>query len=200
MLGILMVRPANDQSTDIRIWRLAYRICYGSCLMIEMSVAGIALDARNGHPIVVLNDSTKRRALPIWIGMAEASSISRALDNFKSERPMTHDLLLSAITTLGYKVKQIEINELAANTYFATIILLIDDPEHKLDTTKSIDARPSDAIALALRAKAPIFVSAQVVADGTIPADFEKDEEEAQEFRKFVDNIKASDFKPKSDQ
>jgi hypothetical protein len=93
----------------------------------------------------------------------------------------------------------VEINELAANTYFATIILLIDDPEHKLDTTKSIDARPSDAIALALRAKAPIFVSAQVVADGTIPADFEKDEAEAQEFKKFIDNLKASDFKPKSD-
>jgi uncharacterized protein len=166
-------------------------------MMIEMLVAGIALDARTGHPIVVLNDPTKRRALPIWIGVAEASAISRALDNFKPERPMTHDLLLNLITSLGYKVKQVEINELAANTYFATILLLIDDPEHKLDTTKSIDARPSDAIALALRAKAPIFVSAQVVADGTIPADFEKDEEEAQEFKKFIDNLKASDFKTK---
>jgi bifunctional DNase/RNase len=163
--------------------------------MIEMFVAGIALDARNGHPIVVLNDSTKRRALPIWIGMAEASAINRALDNLKPERPMTHDLLLNTIHTLGYKVQKVEINELASNTYFATIILLIDDPEHKLDTTRSIDARPSDAIALALRAKCPIFVSAQVVADGTIPADFEKDEEEAQEFKKFIDNLKASDFK-----
>jgi bifunctional DNase/RNase len=167
--------------------------------MIEMFVAGIALDARNGHPIVVLNDSTKRRALPIWIGMAEANAISRALDNFKPERPMTHDLLLNLVTSLGYTVKQIEINELASNTYFATILLLIDDPEHKLDTTKSIDARPSDAIALALRAKAPIFVSAQVIADGTIPADFEKDEEEAQEFKKFIDGLKASDFKAKGD-
>jgi uncharacterized protein len=165
--------------------------------MIEMYVAGIALDARTGHPIVVLNDSTKRRALPIWIGVAEASAISRALDNLKPERPMTHDLLLNLIGSLGYKVKQVEINELAANTYFATILLLIDDPEHRLDTTKSIDARPSDAIALALRAKSPIFVSAQVVADGTIPADFEKDEEEAQEFKKFIDNLKASDFKQK---
>jgi len=165
--------------------------------MIEMYVAGIALDARTGHPIVVLNDSTKRRALPIWIGVAEASAISRALDNLKPERPMTHDLLLNLIGSLGYKVKQVEINELAANTYFATILLLIDDPDHRLDTTKSIDARPSDAIALALRAKSPIFVSAQVVADGTIPADFEKDEEEAQEFKKFIDNLKASDFKQK---
>jgi len=163
--------------------------------MIEMFVAAIALDARNGHPIVLLNDSTKRRALPIWIGLAEATAINRALENQKPERPMTHDLLLNSIQMLGYKVKQVEINELSANTYFATIILLIDDPEHKLDTTRNIDARPSDAIALALRAKCPIFVSAQVVADGTIPADYEKDEEEAQEFKKFIDNLKASDFK-----
>lgn len=166
--------------------------------MIEMFVAGIALDARNAHPIVVLNDGTKRRALPIWIGMAEANAINRALDNQKPERPMTHDLLLNVIGTLGYKVKQVEINELASNTYFATILLLIDDPTHKLETTKSIDARPSDAIALALRAKAPIFVSAQVVADGTIPADFEKDEEEAKEFKKFIEGLKASDFQKKS--
>jgi bifunctional DNase/RNase len=163
--------------------------------MIEMYVAAIALDARNGHPIVLLNDSTKRRALPIWIGMPEANAINRALENQKPERPMTHDLLLNTIHMLGYKVKQVEINELQSNTYYATIILLVDDPEHKLDTTKHLDARPSDAIALALRAKCPIFVSAQVVADGTIPADYEKDEEEAQEFKKFIDNLKASDFK-----
>ncbi len=161
--------------------------------MIEMHVAGIALDARNGHPIVVLNDSTKRRALPIWIGVAEAQAISKALDNHKPERPMTHDLLLNVITTLGYKIDRIEINELSSNTYYATIRLVLGDS--RLDNAKAIDSRPSDAIALALRAKAPIFVSAQVVADGTIPADLEKDEEEAKEFKKFIDNLKASDFK-----
>lgn len=162
--------------------------------MIEMYVAGIALDARNGHPIVVLNDSTKRRALPIWIGMAEANAITRALDNIRPERPMTHDLLLNTIMSLGYKVEKIEINELSANTYFATILLKAGNQEHKLDAAKSIDARPSDAIALALRAKVPIFVSAQVVADGTIPADLEKDEQEAEEFKQFIDGLKASDF------
>lgn len=168
-------------------------------LMIEMFVAGIALDARSGQPIVVLNDQTKRRALPIWIGMAEASAISRALDNYKPERPMTHDLLLNVITSLGYKVKQVEINELSSNTYFATIQLQLNEPgtpgTESIETIKPIDSRPSDAIALALRAKAPIFVSAQVVADGTIPADFEKDEAEAQEFKKFIEGLKASDFK-----
>src|SRR5215470_4277293 len=165
--------------------------------MIEMHVAGIAMDARNGHPIVVLNDPTKRRALPIWIGMAETNAITRALDNQKPERPMTHDLLLNVITALGYKVQRVEINELASNTYFATIMLQLNDPTHKIETVKAIDARPSDAIALALRSRSPIFVSAQVVADGTIPADFEKDEEEAEEFKKFIDGLKASDFKIK---
>ncbi len=164
-------------------------------MMIEMWVAGIALDARNGHPIVVLNDETKRRALPIWIGMAEANAIGRALDNYKPERPMTHDLLLSVIQALGYKVKQIEINELSANTYFATIMLSMTDPNGKMEEViKPMDSRPSDAIALALRANAPIFVSPQVVADGTIPADLEKDTAEAEEFKTFIDNLKASDF------
>lgn len=163
--------------------------------MIEMHVAGIALDARNGHPIVVLNDSTKRRALPIWIGMAEANAITRALENMKPERPMTHDLLLNLITELGYKVKQIEINELSSNTYFATIRLIPKVAKVKEEKVLPIDARPSDAIALALRSKSPIFVSAQVVADGTIPADVEKDEEEAEEFKQFIDGLKASDFR-----
>ena len=165
--------------------------------MIEMTVAGIAMDARNGHPIVVLNDPLKRRALPIWIGMFEANAITRALDNYKPERPLTHDLLLSTIQQTGYKVKHIEINELASNTYFATIVLTHlgnGSGGGNGDAVKTIDARPSDAIALALRAKAPIFVAPQVVAEGTIAADFEKDEEEAEEFKKFIDNLKASDF------
>ena len=106
---------------------------------------------------------------------------------------MTHDLLLSTVTKLGYKVKQVEINELAANTYFATILLLIDDPEHKLDTTKSIDARLMQSLWRSGQ-KVRYLCQAQVVADGTIPADFEKDEEEAQEFKKFIDGLEGLRF------
>ena len=163
--------------------------------MIEMYVAQLVADAYNGMPIVLLSDSTKRRVLPIWIGDPEAIAISRILKNIKSERPMTHDLLLNAINLLGYKVKQIEINELSSSTYFATIRLVVNDPTGNLEETKSLDSRPSDAIALALRANAPIFVSAQVVAEGTIPADTQKDKEESQEFKRFIDGLKASDFK-----
>lgn len=161
--------------------------------MIEMQVAAIAMDARTGAPIVLLNDRQKRRALPIWIGANEANAINKVLENIKPERPMTHDLLLNVITSLGYVVKQVEINELSRSTYYATIRLSVKDS--RVDTVKDIDARPSDAIALALRSRSPIFVSAQVVAEATIPADLEKDEEEAEAFKQFVDGLKASDFK-----
>ncbi|MBX9720122.1 MAG: bifunctional nuclease family protein, partial [Candidatus Obscuribacterales bacterium] len=88
------------------------------------------------------------------------------------------------------------INELASNTYFATIVLESTNGATNGDVPKTIDARPSDAIALALRAKVPIFVAAQVVSEGTISADLGKDAEEAEEFKKFIDNLKASDFAP----
>ena len=107
---------------------------------------------------------------------------------------MTHDLMLNMIVQMGYRVQKVEINELSKDTYFATIFLQLAD-RAGLDLTKSIDSRPSDAIALALRAKAPIYVSAQVVADGTHAIDSEKDEREAQEFKDFLSNVNASDFK-----
>lgn len=110
---------------------------------------------------------------------------------------MTHDLLLNTIVSLGYKVDRIEINELSSDTYFATIF--IKSVDGKRGETKAIDSRPSDAIALALRARAPIMVSAQVVADGTVAADHERDKEEAKEFKRFVEGLKASDFKGSSD-
>lgn len=159
-----------------------------------MHVAGIAIDGRNGHHIVILNDPLKRRALPIWIGLFEATAITKALDNYKPERPMTHDLLLNLIQQTGYKVKHVEINELASGTYFATIVLQVNDPASKEESVKLIDSRPSDAIALAIRAKAAIFVAPQVLADGAIAADLARDEEEAEEFKKFIEGLKASDF------
>jgi uncharacterized protein len=158
-------------------------------MMIEMFVMGIALDTRTGTPIVVLNDDENRRALPIWIGTAEASAIIRQLENIKSARPMTHDLMHNMLTELGYKVVKIEINDLNSDTYYASIHLV--GAEEK---TLVIDSRPSDAIALALRAEASIFVTANVIADGTISTDQERDEEEAEAFRDFVKDVKPSDF------
>lgn len=157
--------------------------------MIEMKVMGIALDTRTGSPIVVLHDKENRRALPIWIGSAEASSIIRKIENLSVTRPMTHDLIISIIEKTGYKLSKVEINDVERETYYATIFL--EDSEGK---EIEIDSRPSDAIAVAIRIDAPIFVTANVLSNGSVSTDSAKDAEEAEEFKNFVQSIKPSDF------
>lgn len=156
--------------------------------MIEMKVMGIALDTRSGSPIVVLHDLDNRRALPIWIGSAEASAIIRKIEKLSVTRPMTHDLIIDIIKKTGYEITKIEINNVEEETYYATIFLNKDEEE------LIIDSRPSDAIAVAMRADAPIFVTANVLANGAVSTDSAKDEEEAEEFKDFIQNIKPSDF------
>ncbi|MCR5261821.1 MAG: bifunctional nuclease family protein [Candidatus Gastranaerophilales bacterium] len=157
--------------------------------MIQMRVMGIAIDTRTGNPIVVLNDMDNRKALPIWIGSAEASSIIRKIENIKVMRPMTHDLTINFIKAAGYDIEKIEINDVDNETYFSTVYL-----SNREGKVLEVDARPSDAIALALRAEAPIYVTENVLMDGSVTCDAQKDEEEAQEFRNFVQSIKPSDF------
>ena len=156
--------------------------------MIEMKVMGIALDTRTGSPIVVLHDIDNRKALPIWIGSAEASAIIRKIENISVARPMTHDLIIQIVEKLGGNIDRIEINDVEKETYYANIYLTKDDEEIV------IDARPSDAIAIAIRVDAPIYVTANVLANGSVSCDATKDEEEAQEFRNFIQSIKPSDF------
>ena len=157
--------------------------------MIEMKVMGIALDTRTGSPIIVLNDLENRRALPIWIGSAEASSIIRKIENIPSSRPLTHDLFINFAHSINAEIAKIEINDVDEQTYFSSIFLIDEnDKEHE------IDARPSDAIAIAIRANVPIYVSSSVMADGAISVDSTKDEEEATEFKNFIKDIKPSDF------
>ncbi|MGM9993789.1 MAG: bifunctional nuclease family protein [Candidatus Avigastranaerophilus sp.] len=157
--------------------------------MIEMKVMGIAIDTATGSPIIVLNDKDNRKALPIWIGSAEASAIIRKIENIKVTRPMTHDLIIDIVEKAGYTIDRVEINDVENETYFSTIYLL--SPEGK---ELEIDSRPSDAIAVAIRVDAPIFVSAKVLADGSVSCDSAKDEEESEEFRNFIQSIKPSDF------
>ncbi len=156
--------------------------------MIEMKVMGIALDTRTGSPIVVLHDLDNRKALPIWIGSAEASAIIRKIENISVSRPMTHDLIVQIVEKMGGNIDRIEINDVEKETYYANIYLKKDNEEIV------IDARPSDAIAIAIRVDAPIFVTANVLANGSVSCDAAKDEEEAQEFRNFIQSIKPSDF------
>ena len=157
--------------------------------MIEMKVMGIALDTRTGSPIVVLHDMDNRKALPIWIGSAEASAIIRRIENIEVSRPMTHDLIASIVEKTGGTIDRVEINDVEKETYYA--IIYIKDKE---GNEVEIDARPSDAIAVAIRVDAPIFVTANVLANGSVSCDAAKDEEETQEFRSFIQSIKPSDF------
>lgn len=157
--------------------------------MIEMKVMGIAIDTASGSPIIVLNDKENRKALPIWIGSAEASAIIRKIENIKVLRPMTHDLIIDIVEKTGYTVSRVEINDVENDTYYSTIYLINDDGNEV-----TIDSRPSDAVAVAIRVDAPIFVSAKVLADGSVSCNSEKDEEESQEFKNFVQSIKPSDF------
>lgn len=158
--------------------------------MIEMNVMGIALDTRTGSPIVVLSDKDSRKALPIWIGSAEASAIIRFIENIETARPMTHDLIVNMIESMNYSLKKIEIYDYSDETYYSN--LYFESGEGKEIV---IDSRPSDAIAIALRTQSPIFVAPQVVSSGTISTDKQKDEVEAEEFKKFVQDLKPSDFK-----
>lgn len=159
--------------------------------MSEMYVSGITLDPRNKQPILVLNDADRRRALPIWIGYAEATSIGMALAEETVDRPMTHDLMMNVIESLGFEVEKVEINDSVDGAFLASITLTY---KHSKQFSQVVDARPSDAVALALRAHAPIYVSPVVFAEGTISLDEEADQREKADFSTFIESINASDF------
>jgi bifunctional DNase/RNase len=158
--------------------------------MIEMKVRGIAVDPNLKTPAVILTDEEEKRYLPIWIGVAEATAIFIQLNEQVIARPMTHDLLKNVIDTLGAKVSKVLVNDINQNTFFARIFLEVPDANEKFE----IDARPSDAIALALRTGSPIFVAEKVVINATI-VDKEKYKEEMSEFKRFLENLSPTDFK-----
>lgn len=126
-------------------------------MQIEMVVAGLTIDPVNNAPIVILREKDTDRVLPIWIGVVEASAIAFELESVKLTRPMTHDLLRQSIQQLGGKVERVVIADLRDNTYYARVVLSQSGREIDLD------ARPSDAIALALRAQAPILCEDAVI-------------------------------------
>ncbi|MDD4732577.1 MAG: bifunctional nuclease family protein, partial [Desulfovibrio sp.] len=119
--------------------------------MVEMQVFGLAMDEHTQSPILVLKNEAQDRVLPIWIGAMEAMSISLAINKVAFPRPMTHDLLLSVIAGLDADVVRVEITDMEEGTYFAELVLDGQGGERR------VDSRPSDAIALAVRAEAPVF-------------------------------------------
>jgi bifunctional DNase/RNase len=156
--------------------------------MIEMKVAGIALDAATRSPIVLLRDAAERRALPIYIGQDQAKAIISALENHTPPRPLTHDLMVNILQEWNMTLERIIIHSLQDNTFYA--VLTVRQGEVK----KDIDARPSDAIALALRTNSPIWVMEEVIADASIPVDRDADEAERRAFREFISKLRPEDF------
>jgi len=130
--------------------------------VILMSVGGLTLDPVTKTPIVVLKDPDNKLNLPIWIGLLEATAMATELEGIKMARPMTHDLLRTIIGELGGAVEAVEINDLKENTYFALIHLRFNSG------SLALDARPSDAISLALRTKSPIYVSKRVLESSSV--------------------------------
>ncbi|GIW39846.1 MAG: hypothetical protein KatS3mg076_0423 [Candidatus Binatia bacterium] len=125
--------------------------------VILMNVGGLTLDPTTKTPIVILRDPENKLNLPIWIGLLEATAMATELEGIKMPRPMTHDLLKNILSDLGATVEFVEITDLRENTYFALIHLRYRGSE------LAIDARPSDAISLALRTKSPIYVAKKVL-------------------------------------
>ena len=124
---------------------------------IQMSVGGLTLDPVTKTPIVILKDTENKLNLPIWIGLLEATAMATEIEGIKMARPMTHDLLKTILGEVGCAVESVEITQLKENTYFASVNLLVSGRQ------MIIDSRPSDAIALALRTKSPIYVAKAVL-------------------------------------
>jgi len=126
--------------------------------LIEMEVSKIRIDERRGEQVIVLKEREGNRLLPIIIGISEVTAIKMKISGIQPPRPLTHDLLRNAITQLGGKLVRIVVNKLEFNTFFAKLVL-----QTKEGAMEEVDARPSDSIALALRAEAPIYVADDVL-------------------------------------
>ncbi len=155
-----------------------------------MVIYGVSFDMVGKQPIILLKSVDGNEFLPIWIGHPEAAAILMKLQGADTPRPMTHDLMVGLLGHLGIEVDQISINELRDNTFYAAITL------RQGDQTFEVDSRPSDAIAIAVRTEAPIFVAEEVIAESGIEFEHEVEETEdvVEKFRQFLDEVTPEDF------
>ena len=156
-------------------------------MQIEMTIKGLMVDPITNTPIVLLRDKDGQRVLPIWVGMFEANAIALQIENVATPRPMTHDLLRNVIQDLRATVEKIVVSDLQENTFYALIYLVVDGD------SVAVDARPSDAIALALRTKAPIFVEERVI-DSAKPLDATADKGDAERLHKWLESLDPDDL------
>jgi uncharacterized protein len=158
--------------------------------LIAMSIKGLMLDPVSNSPIVVLKDDAEKFFLPIWVGIFEANAIALQLENVSTPRPMTHDLLRNMISELDARVTRVVINDLRDSTFFAQIRVITGE------RTLELDARPSDAIALALRADAPIYVAQSVLDQAqTISPDSEDQDEKVKKWFEQLDTDDLGKYK-----
>ena len=151
-------------------------------MLIEMTIKGLMVDPVTNMPIVILKDRGGERVLPIWVGIFEANAIALQIENVTPQRPMTHDLLNNVIHDLKADIKKVVVSDLKENTFYALIHLSI------AGETMVIDARPSDAIALALRARAPIYVEDSVI-DNAKTVDLAPEKGDSERLQKWLENL-----------
>jgi uncharacterized protein len=164
--------------------------------MIEMVIYGVSFDLVGKQPIVLLKTADGNKFLPIWIGHPEAAAILMKLQGASTPRPMTHDLVTDMLEQLDAQVTRITVTELKENTFYASITVAQNGSEIE------IDSRPSDAIALAVRAEAPIFAAERVIEESAIEFEGEEvnEEEIVDEFRKFLDDVSPDQFAVEDDE
>src|SRR5262245_13700225 len=164
-------------------------------MWLEMKVKQLALDPLSNMPMIVLRDEEEKRSLPIWVGLPEANAIALELEKIPTARPMTHDLIKNILESVGARVAKVAVSDLRENTFYAVIHL-------RLGTTElTVDSRPSDAIALALRVDAPIFVKEDVLTKAESvevrvakePEGTTKTDDPAR-IKEWLDSIKPGDF------
>lgn len=164
--------------------------------MIEMNVRGLTLDPLTNMPIIILKDSEGKHALPIWVGIFEANAIAMEMENVTTPRPMTHDLIKNILDEVKAKVPHIIIDDLKDNTFYAKICVKVNAIE------TNIDSRPSDAIALALRLKVPIFVEDKVIEEAknidlsekNIDLSDKSTLEDSSKWKEWLENLRPEDF------
>ena len=161
-------------------------------MFLEMKVRGLALDPMSNMPIIILSDEDDKRSLPIWVGIFEANAIALELEKIATPRPMTHDLIKNILEAIDARVVKVMVTDLKENTFFAVLHLQVGETEY------TVDSRPSDAIALALRVAAPIFVDEEVVRKAkSIEVSKEGEPvkpDDPERLREWLENIKPEDF------
>lgn len=155
--------------------------------MIEVDVLGIRLEESMNSPILMLQEQAgQMRVLELWIGAVEAGAIAFSLQDLKAPRPLTHELLLDALTASGVELLSVEVTELRGGTYFGELVL---------SNGTRVSARPSDAVAIAVHAKVKVFVSSAVMDEaGKVVEPELAEEDQIEEFREFLENLNPEDF------